>query len=270
MPSHPCVGYYIITPMQELSLAVIFFLTSIISVVTGSTSLITVPAMLQFHIEPRSAVATNMLALTLMSVGGTLSFHGSNVIDRRRSGPLILFTLAGSILGALLLLVIPSKALPLIIAVFMIAVALFSTIKRQAGVRPMEYQSSRGREIAGYAATFILGIYGGFFSGGYVTLLTAAFVALFGMTFMQAISTTKVVNIFSSLVAVLIFTCRGLVDYKLGIMMGVVMFAGALVGGRVALKLSNRWLRRIFLTAVVVLALKTLLYDFLVKLIATH
>ena len=133
MPSHLCVGYYIIAPMQELSLAVIFFLTSIISVVTGSTSLITVPAMLQFHIEPRSAVATNMLALTLMSVGGSLSFHGSNVIDRRRSGLLILLTLAGSILGALLLLVIPSKALPAIIAVFMIGVALFFNDQTSSG-----------------------------------------------------------------------------------------------------------------------------------------
>jgi hypothetical protein len=46
----------------------IFFLTSAISVVTGSTSLITVPAMLQFHIEPRTALATNMFALTFMCV----------------------------------------------------------------------------------------------------------------------------------------------------------------------------------------------------------
>jgi uncharacterized protein len=56
----------------------IFFLTNIVSVVTGSTSLITVPTMLQFGIEPRSAVATNMFALTLMSVGGSLSFRGKN------------------------------------------------------------------------------------------------------------------------------------------------------------------------------------------------
>ena len=249
--------------MQLLSLGIIFFLTSIVSVVTGSTSLITVPAMLQFGIEPRSAVATNMLALTLMSIGGSLSFRGGNVIDRRRSGILILFTLAGSILGALLLLVVPSKALPAIIAVFMIGVALFATIKRQAGVRLTEGQPSRGREIIGYGATFVLGVYGGFFSGGYVTLLTAAFVALFGMTFMQAISTTKVVNIFSSLVATLIFAWRGLVDYRLGVVMGVVMFAGAFIGGRGALRLSNAWLRRIFLTAVIALALKTLLYDLL-------
>jgi hypothetical protein len=55
---------------------------------------------------------------------------------------------------------------------------------------------------------------------------------------------------------------KGLADYRLGILLGIVMFTGGLIGGRVALKLSNIWLRRVFLAAVVALALKTLLYDF--------
>ena len=38
----------------------------------GRTSLITVPVMLQFGIEPHVAVATNMLALIFLSLGGTL------------------------------------------------------------------------------------------------------------------------------------------------------------------------------------------------------
>ncbi len=256
------------THIQLLALIVIFFLTSIVSVVTGSTSLITVPAMFQFGIEPRSAVATNMLALTLMSVGGSLSFRGKNVIDRSRLPVLIVLTLAGSILGALLLLVIPSQVMPLLISVLMVAVALFSVVKHNAGITPVEHRASLGAEIAGYATTFALGVYGGFFSGGYVTLLTAAFVALFGMTFVQAVSTTKMVNAFSSLVATLIFMWRGLVDYRLGILLGVIMFVGAFIGGQIAFRLNNLWLRRIFLAAVIALALKTLLYDFLYKLFA--
>jgi len=47
-----------------LWLILIFVVTSAISVVTGSTSLITVPAMLQFHIEPRTALATNICSLS--------------------------------------------------------------------------------------------------------------------------------------------------------------------------------------------------------------
>ena len=64
---------------------------------------------------------------------------------------------------------------------------------------------SQAAELSGYAATFLLGIYGGFFSGGYVTMLTPIFVVCFSMTFVQAVANTKLVNIFSSLVATLIF-----------------------------------------------------------------
>jgi uncharacterized membrane protein YfcA len=100
-----------------------------------------------------------------------------------------------------------------------------------------------------------LAIYEGFFSGGYVTMLTAAFVLLFGMTFLQAVATTKVINIFSSGVATLVFVWRGVVDLKLGIVLGAFMFLGALLGARIALFLSAVWLRRIFLAAVLGLAI---------------
>jgi len=100
---------------------------------------------------------------------------------------------------------------------------------------------------------------GGFFSGGYVTMLTAAFVVFLGMTFLQAVATTKVINVFSSGVATLVFLWRGVVDLKLGVILGITMFLGALLGSRIALFLSAIWLRRIFIAAVLCLAVKLLL-----------
>jgi hypothetical protein len=38
-------------------------------------------------------------------------------------------------------------------------------------------------------------------------MLSAVFVLLFGMTFLQAVATTKVINVFSSGVATLVFIC---------------------------------------------------------------
>ncbi|MEH2273053.1 MAG: sulfite exporter TauE/SafE family protein [Nostoc sp.] len=245
--------------IQLLLLITIFFLTSVISVITGSTSLITVPVMLQLSIEPRIALATNMLALTFMSVGGTLPFIGKKAIDRNRLPIIILLTLLGSIIGALLVLVVPSKSMPLIISILMIVVAIFSITNRNAGIISRIGKPSKIAEIGGYVVTFVLGVYGGFFSGGYVTMLTAAYVSLFRMTFVQAIANTKFINIFSSLIASIIFFTQGIVDYQLGIILSITMFIGGVVGSRVALKLSNIWLRRIFLATVIVLALKTLL-----------
>jgi uncharacterized protein len=236
----------------------IFLIASVISVITGSTSLITVPVMLQFGIESRTALATNMFALTLMSIGGTLPFIGKGVIDRPRLPLLIFLTLTSSILGALLVLIVPSKSIPLVISISMILVTVLSIANKNAGVVPAEAIPSQAAEIVGYIATFIIGIYGGFFSGGYVTLLTAAYVMLFRMTFVQAIATTKLINIFSSLIATLIFMMQGLVDYKLGIILGFTMFIGGIIGGRITLSLSSIWLQRIYLTVLTILTIVTL------------
>src|SRR6476659_5120747 len=87
-------------------LIVVFFLTSIIGVVTGSNSLIAVPAMFQFGIDPRTAVATNMFALVFMSLGGTIPFVRKGAIDFRSISPLIVLTIVSSAIGASLVGVI--------------------------------------------------------------------------------------------------------------------------------------------------------------------
>ena len=46
----------------------------------------------------------------------------------------------------------------------------------------------------GIVAAFLLAIYGGLYSGGYVTVLTAAFVAFLGMTYGGAIAATKLIR----------------------------------------------------------------------------
>lgn len=234
----------------------IFFLTSVVSVVTGSTSLITVPLMIAMGIEPHVAVATNMMALIFMSAGGSLPFARKGVIERRLLPVSIGLTVVGSGIGALLLLRIPTRALQLTIVVAMIAVAVFSLLKRDYG--STELPVSDNRTITGYVITFALAVYGGFFSGGYVTMLTAVFVVFFGLTFLRSVATTKVINIFSSAVAMAVFAWRGIVDYKLGIVLGMTMFIGALIGGQVALRLPGVWLRWVFLIAVVGLAAKML------------
>jgi uncharacterized protein len=243
-----------------LILVAIFFLTSLISVVTGSTSLITVPVMIEFGIDPHVAVATNMMALIFMSLGGSLPFARKGVVARHVLPLSITLTVVGSALGALLLLRVPVRALQLTIAIAMIAVAGFSLVRKNDG--SSDHPVSPARKATGYFATFILAVYGGFFSGGYVTMLTAVFVLLSGLSFLQSVATTKVINLFSSAVATLIFAWRGVVDYELGAILGLTMFLGALVGGHATLRISPVWLHRIFIIAVAGLALKMILVFF--------
>jgi uncharacterized protein len=239
-------------------LILLFFATSAVGVVTGSNSLVTVPVMFQFGIEPKVAVATNMFGLTFMAIGATLPFVRQGAIDFRRLSPLVLLTLVGSTLGAMLVGLISDKTIPIIVSVSMIVVCVFTFVKRDAGVARIATVSPKTLVIA-YVLTFLLGIYGGLYSGGYVTILTATFVAFLGMTFTEAVASTKFVNVFSSAIATIVFMWQGLVDYRIGVILAVTMFVGAYIGAHFVTKLNDVWLKRIFLSTVLLLAVKTIL-----------
>ncbi|MCV5943329.1 sulfite exporter TauE/SafE family protein, partial [Escherichia coli] len=64
------------------------------------------------------------------------------------------------------------------------------------------------------------------------------------------------------LVATAVFIWNGLVDYRLGLILGITMFAGAYFGATIAVRLNERRLRQIFLLAVTLLAFK-MIYDLL-------
>ena len=218
--------------------------------------------MFQFGIEPRLAVATNMFGLTFMSIGAAIPFVGKNVFDRRRMPWFVVLTLIGSALGAALVGFISSELMPVIVSVSMIFVAAFSFFRRNAGLQKRDNLSAL-TEFITYTLTFLLGIYGGLYSGGYTTMLTAVYVSFAGMTFTEAVANTKLINIFSSLIATIIFARQNLIDYRLGIILAITMFIAAYIGARFVTKISDLWLRRIFLATVLVLAAKILFFDVL-------
>jgi Sulfite exporter TauE/SafE len=64
------------------------------------------------------------------------------------------------------------------------------------------------------------------------TILTAIYVALFRLSCIEAVVTTKLLNIFSSSVLAGVFIWHGLADYRLGLILGAAMFVGAFIGAR--------------------------------------
>ncbi len=276
--------------MTNLELGILialFFLTSIVGVVTGSNSLITVPVMFQFGIDEKTAIATNMFGLTFMAIGATIPFIRQGKIEPGKLSPLIVVTVVGSALGAFLVGYVTNQSIKLIVSIAMFVVVVFTLLKPQGSRSgfasrttententekdgktqnedddPNEHSSPYLIRGLGLVVTFLLAIYGGLYSGGYVTILTAAFVAFLGMDYAESVGSTKLVNVFSSGVATLVFMWQGLVDYRLGTILAVTMFVGAYVGAHFATKMNEVWLKRIFLGTVVLLAIKTL-YDFL-------
>ncbi len=137
-------------------LIILFFITSLIGVVTGSNSLITVPVMFQFGIEPKVAVATNMFGLTFMSIGATIPFLKEGIYERKTLSPLIILTLIGSAIGAILVGLITNQSVKIIVSVSMISVVTFYTI-------PTQCRFGKGRKCFGKCNNF--GLFFDIFTG---------------------------------------------------------------------------------------------------------
>lgn len=236
----------------------IFLVTSIIGVVTGSNSLITVPVMFQFHIEPRVAVATNMFGLVFMTAGSTIPFIRQKTVDIKKVSPLLIITAVSSAIGAMLVSYISADGIKTLVSISMIAVAIFVLATPGSGTSEEAKAVTPG--FLAYAIAFALGIYGGLFSGGYVTIMTVVLVAFFGMRFSESIAATKLINLVSSGIATILFMWQGLVDYTLGFWLAATMFIGGYIGAHYAARMNDVWLKRIFLAAVLLLALK-IIYD---------
>lgn len=241
-------------------LVLLFFVTTAVGVVTGSNSLITVPVMFEMGIEPKTAIATNMFGLTFMAIGATIPFYRKGLVDVKSLSPFVFLTIIGSAIGALIVGLVKSEWIPTIVSIAMITVGVFTLLKRDAGVETAETEIPALWKYVTLALAFVLAIYGGFYSGGYMTVLTAVFVAFSGMTFSQAIAGTKFLNVFSSSIATLVFMWQGLVDYKLGLILAVTMFVAAYVGAKTVTRLNDLWLKRVFLAVVFALAVKLVLF----------
>jgi uncharacterized membrane protein YfcA len=233
------------------------FIVSIFSVTVGGTSLITVPLLISFGMVSKNAVATNMFALAFLSMSGGVGFRKETAeIPRKMLALFYILTIFGSMLGASLIVVINKEILKKVIGVMIIVIGGSLFFAKELGIRERKEKISKIKFVGASLSILILGIYGGFFSGGYVTLLSYVFILVLGLDFLQAAYITKIFNVLSSLAASAFFYYHGLIHFKAGIPLALSMSLGAFLGTKLAVRKGNLWIRNIFIITVILLAVK--------------
>lgn len=244
-----------------LAVCLISFVIGIISVSIGGTSLITVPVLIWFGMAPKNAIATNMFALIFLSISGAMGFRKEMKPNHYKMIAVFsILTICGSFIGANLVLAINENVLRRIIAIIMCIIAGSFLLKKDLGIQETEAKISKPKFFVGALSILILGVYGGFFSGGYVTLLSYVLILSFGFSFLQVAFITKIFNIFSSSVACAFFHYHGLISFSVGIPLAASMYLGAFLGAKLAIAKGNLWVRNLFIIAVIALAIKLLLF----------
>jgi uncharacterized membrane protein YfcA len=250
--------------VQTALVAAIGFAVSIFSASVGGTALIIVPLLLALGVEPRVAIATNKFAIMFLSLAAFLRFRRSVELPPARILSLLAIpVVAGSLAGALLVVRTPASVTRVVIATAAVVVAVFFIARRDAGLIDRT-RAIRGTETARVLLVLLpLSLYGGFFTGGYAMLLTYTLVLMLGLSFLQGAAATRLLSVFGAAAGSIVFASAGVIDYTLGAFLAAAYFAGGTLGAQMAVRKGNRWLKTIFLVAVVVLALRILIMEIL-------
>ena len=144
---------------QLAMLTGLMLVTGAIGAITGGNSLINVPLMIMVGMTPRQAVATNMFAVTFMTISATARFARARILKWNLLLPLGIITAITSAIGALIAVKLPETVVKVVVGISMAALVVFIALQRKAEPPPPSAARRRvgylvGRCWASTAASF--------------------------------------------------------------------------------------------------------------------
>jgi len=206
----------------------------------GGGSFITLPALMLTGMDARAANITSTVALfpAQLATGWTGRKHVSGASELSFRA-LVIISLVGGALGALLLLSTPptffARLVPWLV---LFATALFawgSFGPKRAARRPLHRFGAAG-------AQFAIAVYGGYFGGGIGFLMLAALTAA-GLALRNAGATKNVLAGVMNASAVAIFVFSPAVRWTAAAIAGTGAIIGGVLGGLMLQKVNERALR---------------------------
>lgn len=243
-----------VTPTETALLCLATFVAGAVDAIAGGGGLITVPALLAVGLPPHVALGTNKGQSVWGSAAAIVRYSRAGLIDRRsalRSFPL---ALAGSALGALLVLrITPGVLRPLVLGLLVVAAIVVALIPVPEATE--EHPRHRSAAVLG-AIAFVVGAYDGFFGPGTGTFLIAGYVIFLGVSLTRASADAKVVNCASNFAALVVFAIKGAVLWSLVAPMLLAQVAGGWTGAHLAIRGGNRFIRVIVVLVALALVAK--------------
>ncbi|MBI2276740.1 MAG: sulfite exporter TauE/SafE family protein [Dechloromonas sp.] len=235
------------------------FFAGMVDAAVGGGGLIQIPALLSTF--PQTAIPTLFGTNKVSSIAGTAAslwrYARAVRIPWRLVLPATAAALVGAWLGAALVAWMPRDAMRPLVVIMMLAVALYTFLRKNLG-HEETHEPRPGDAWRGALFGLVIGLYDGFFGPGTGSFLIFGFVRLFGMDFVRASASAKVINLATNFSAIAFFASHGPILWAIGLTMAACNLAGAYLGTHLALKHGAGFIRQAFLGVVVILIAKQL------------
>ncbi|MEV0532850.1 sulfite exporter TauE/SafE family protein [Kitasatospora sp. NPDC050463] len=232
-----------------------------INVIVGSGTLITFPVLLAVGIPPVTANVSNAFGLVPGSLSGVIGYRRELADQGRRLVRLGIAALCGGLVGAVLLIELPSSAfdtiVPVLILLALVLVVIQPRVAKAVAARRRPGGDPDGG-VALLAGVFLTGIYGGYFGAAQGVLL----LALMGMLLQEDLQRINGVKNALALivngVAAVFFLFTSTIDWAAAGLIAVGSLCGGLLGAKVGRKLPPPALRGVIVVVGLVAVTKLL------------
>ncbi|CAA9369652.1 MAG: Uncharacterized UPF0721 integral membrane protein [uncultured Nocardioidaceae bacterium] len=251
------------SPWELAAIALAGGAAGFINAVAGSGTLVTFPTLLAFGVPPVTANVSNNVGLVPGAVSGAIGWRHELGGQRSRLVRLASASLAGGVVGAVLLLVLPESAfdavVPVLVGLGILLVALQPLITRRVAAAVDEQRDDPSLDARWlWPLVALTGVYGGYFGAAQGILLMAVLGIGTHTTLHRNNALKNVLAGIVNGVAAIIFIAVADVDWTI-----VALIAGgSIIGAQVGVKAGRRMpaaVMRAFIIVVGVVALAVFL-----------
>ncbi|MBX6372195.1 MAG: sulfite exporter TauE/SafE family protein [Acidothermus sp.] len=234
-----------------------------VNTIVGSGSLLTFPVLLGVGLSPLAANVTNTVGLVPGSVSGAIGYRQELGGQRRRVWRLVVSSLLGALVGAVLLLALPSHSFERVVPFLVLLASLLVLVQPQLARAVSRRNALRGHHPERLdplmdVGNFLTAVYGGYFGAAQGVILIAL-LGVFIDDHLQRLNAVK--NVLAAVVngvAAVIFAVVAPVHWWFALAEALGAVIGGQLGATVGRRIPPRLLRGIIVVVGVVVAAKLL------------
>ena len=248
-----------LTVQMFLGVCPLLFLAGFVDAIGGGGGLISLPAYLLAGLPYQVAVGCNKLSATCGTVLTAARFLKNGFINIKLSIPTIFAAIAGSSIGAKLMLQMDNSFMQTLLLVLLPITAVIVMHPKLFRDNPHgQLKLDAKTWITAITVALVMGFYDGFYGPGSGTFMIIAFTIFAKMSLPQANAQTKVINLTTNITSLTILLMEGSVLLPLGLAGAVCNMTGSFLGTGIAIKNNTRITRPVILLVMILLFVKIL------------
>lgn len=227
-----------------------------INVNAGGGSTITLPILIFLGLDGAVANGTNRIAIFVQNVSAITSFKKEKYQHFKTSFKMALFTLPGTIAGAVIAINISNELFETVLGIIMIGIIISMIIPNKRKIFSDNPAGEQGWMV--FLSMFGIGFYGGFIQVGVGFLLMASLHYLMKLNLVY-VNMHKVFIVFIyTIPALSIFIFSGNVNWQFGLTLAAGNALGAWWGAKFSVKKGEKYIKIVLIAAVLIMSAKLL------------